>query len=514
MKKIFCTRSAYLTATGLFFTLLSHAQVSLKMINLNNGPWPVGFKHAISYDSTRTYKRIGDWNNKSTPRPIPISIWYPAQSGTANPVPMNVLNYMQIFKEEEEWEQLPDERILDWFSYTNTPDNQLHLKENSKAYKGLPVAPGKFPVIIYAPSFQASSIENFLLCEYLASHGYVVISSPSRGTETRQMGAGTEKDMETQARDIEYLIGICGRYPFIDRDKLATMGFSFGGLSNVLSQMQNTAIKAIVSLDGTVRYQYPILKKSAFADIERVNVPFLHLAQKDIPASVLAEDKLDASLNDAFIFYDELVNSEAYSLKCHDMTHSYFSTLGVLFQSRDPRQDKSDREIMTSYRWISMYALQFLDAYLKGDKKALVFINNSPNANGIPKSLISYRHKSPKKKMLSFEDFNTMAAGVQYAGLSALYDSVLASHPAFKPKEWQLNNLGLQLLFNSKKALNGVSVLELATKLYPQSANLFDSLGEAYMFTSQNALAKEAFKMSLLLDGDNTNATQRLKQLR
>jgi len=35
-----------------------------------------------------------------------------------------------------------------------------------------------------------------LLCEYLASHGYVVISSPSRGTETRQMGAGTEKDME------------------------------------------------------------------------------------------------------------------------------------------------------------------------------------------------------------------------------------------------------------------------------------------------------------------------------
>ncbi len=89
------------------------------MINLNNGPWPVGFKHEVSYDSTRTYKRIGDWNNKSQPRPIPISIWYPAQSAGTK-APMNVLNYMQIFKEEEEWEQLPDKRILDWFSYSNT----------------------------------------------------------------------------------------------------------------------------------------------------------------------------------------------------------------------------------------------------------------------------------------------------------------------------------------------------------------------------------------------------------
>lgn len=510
---ICCTRSAYLTATGLFFTLLSHAQVSLKMINLHDGPWPVGFKHTITYDSTRTYKRTGDWNNRSQPSPIPISIWYPAQPNSIKPAPMNVLNYMQIFKEEEEWEQLPDERILDWFSYTNTPDHQLHLKENSKAYKGLPTATGKFPVNIYAPSFQASSIENFLLCEYLASQGYVVISSPSRGTEARQMGAGTEKDMETQARDIEYLIGICGKYPFIDRNKLATMGFSFGGLSNVLSQMQNTDIKAIVSLDGTVRYQYSTLKKSAFADIERVNVPFLHLAQKDIPAAVLAEDKLDASLNDAFAFYDDLVYSEAYSLKCHDMTHSYFSTLGILFQSRDPRQDKSDQEIMTAYRWVSVYVLQFLDAYLKGDKKALAFINNPPANNGVPEGLISYRHKAAKKKALSFEDFNTMAASVQYAGLPALYDSIRVSHPSFKPQEWQLNNLGLQLLFNSKNTQNGVRVLELATKLYPGSANLFDSLGEAYLFTSQNDLAKEAFKISLSLDNGNTNATQRLKQL-
>lgn len=143
----------------------------------------------------------------------------------------------------------------------------------------------------------------------------------------------------------------------------------------------------------------------------------------------------------------------------------------------------------------------------------MAFINNSPTANGIPEGLISYKHKAAQKKALSFEDFNTMAAGVQYSGLSALYDSIPISHPSFKPKEWQLNNLGLKLLFNSKNTQNGVRVLELATKLYPGSANLFDSLDEAYMFTSQNDLAKEAYKTSLSLDSENTNAAQRLKQL-
>lgn len=44
-----------------------------------------------------------------------------------------------------------------------------------------PFAEGRFPVVIYAPSGSSVSWENADLCEYLASHGYVVLASPSMG---------------------------------------------------------------------------------------------------------------------------------------------------------------------------------------------------------------------------------------------------------------------------------------------------------------------------------------------
>jgi hypothetical protein len=42
---------------------------------------------------------------------------------------MTVLAYMKILKQEEEWEYLPDEQILNWFYYPNTRENRKHLTE-------------------------------------------------------------------------------------------------------------------------------------------------------------------------------------------------------------------------------------------------------------------------------------------------------------------------------------------------------------------------------------------------
>lgn len=305
-------------------------QTSLREINLENGPQTVGFIHYLTADSTRPYQRVFDWNNTSIPRPIPVSVWYPAKEKPVHGRAMTVLEYMRILKEEEEWEYLPDDQILNWFNYANTAANQAHLQERTTAFYEVEPRNGKFPVIIYAPSYQASSVENFALCEYLAGQGYIVIASPSRGTDNRFLEGGTVKDVETQARDIEFLIQEASRLPTADVDRMATMGFSFGGLSNVLSQMRNRNIKAMVSLDGSIKYQYGTLKKSPFFDIERVDVPFIHFAQKDIPERVLKEDQIDPSLNHQIEFYDSLVYSKAYRLKFHQLTHSY---LVRLFQS-------------------------------------------------------------------------------------------------------------------------------------------------------------------------------------
>ncbi len=55
------------------------------------------------------------------------------------------------------------------------------------AVRDAPHESGHFPLVVYAPSFSAMSWENADLCEYLASHGYVVVASPDMGAAARSM---------------------------------------------------------------------------------------------------------------------------------------------------------------------------------------------------------------------------------------------------------------------------------------------------------------------------------------
>ncbi|MGS2763690.1 dienelactone hydrolase family protein [Sinomicrobium sp. M5D2P9] len=503
-----------LTILIIFQVSLVFGQTSLNEIDLNNGKYKVGFRHYTTADSTRTYSRIFDFTNKKVARPIPVSIWYPSEQDVVNREPLAVIDYLEILKEEEEWEHLPNEQILNWFYYPNTPANQKHLVEQTTAYAKAAFGKGKFPVIVYAPSYQASSIENFALCEYLASHGYIVISSPSRGTETRWFGNNNAKEMETQARDVEFLLKEVNKFPIADYDKIAIMGFSFGGLSNIIVQNRNDNVRAVVSLDGTERYQYALLKQSPFFAAQKIDVPYIHMAQKDIPEIVLKEDNINAGLNTKFQLFDSLSRSKAYRLKFHNLTHSYFSTLGVLFENRDKRQDKSDAEIMESYKWVAMYTLNFLNAALNKDKNASKFIQNNPRDNGVANSLVTLKIKQPEKEEYTFQDFNDLASDRNYENLLQCYDSIAKIHPSFKIPEGNLNTLGLQLVFNPDTSEQGINVFLLATKLYPDSANLYDSLAEGYLFVGSKVKAIENFEKSLELNSQNQNAMDRLKQLR
>ncbi|MEM7512799.1 MAG: prolyl oligopeptidase family serine peptidase [Bacteroidota bacterium] len=491
----------------------SVGQLSYQNIALEKGEFEVGYQHLTIHDSSRTYKRNGDWTQDFSARPIPLSIWYPAGETSNELASLHVLDYMEVLKQEEEWEYLPNEQILNWFYYANTPQNQKHLEEACWAKADVSMLKGKFPVLIYAASYQASSVENFGLCEMLASHGFIVLSTLSKGTGQRWMEGATPRDMETQARDLEFLLQYAMSLPQADKDKIAMAGFSFGGISQALVQMRNDHIRALVSLDGTERYVFSTLQKSPFADMNQVDVPYIHMAQKEIPQAVMEAEGMDPKLNTEFLYFDELTNSEVYSLRFHDMTHAYFSTMGVLFQKRDPRQDKSDAEIMASYKLVCHYTLQFLEAYLNGEQDSKAWLKHSPEENGIGEELISVKRKEAGKQPYSFQEFHGLAKKQDYERLAELYEEVKANHPELEIPEGGINNLGLQLLFNPATSQQAIKIFELAVSLYPTSANLYDSLAEAYLFTGQKEKAIQNFKKSLELYDQNQNAINRLEEL-
>lgn len=498
-----------------FHSYSLYGQTSLKDINLKTGKYKVGFQHYTVIDSTRTYQIKNAFNNQFINRPIPISIWYPAEVNKSISKPLTVIDYLEILKEEEEWKNLPNKFLLDWFPYLwNTPQNSAHLSEKATAFSNTAFLEGKFPVVVYAPSYQASSIENFALFEFLASYGYVVISSPSRGTDTRWLEGGTTKDMETQSRDVEFLLKEIYKYKNIEFDRIALMGFSFGGLSNTITVMKNRRIRALVSLDGTERYNYTVLEKSSYFNLDKFNIPYIHFAQKDIPEEVLTSDNIPAELNYKFQLYDSLKFSDAYSYKFHDLTHSYFSSFGVLFGNRDKRQDKSDAVIMVSYRLLSQHTLQFLNATLKNDINAKVFIENSPDKNGVPETLASKKMKKSLETIFDYKDFNDLAFNQDYQNLIPLYKKTVAKHPTLKLEEGMLNTLGLRFSFNPSRFKQGINVFLLALYIYPKSANLYDSLAEAYLYKKDYKNAIANFKKSLELNPENQNAINKLKQLK
>ncbi len=78
--------------------------------------------------------------------------------------------------------------------------------------------------------------------------------------------------------------------------------------------------------------------------------------------------------------------------------------------------------------------------------------------------------------------------------------------------EQRLNLLGYELLRAGKKP-EAVAVFALNVELYPQSSNVYDSLGEAYMESGDKELAVKNYRRSLELDPKNANAVQMLKKL-
>jgi len=75
-----------------------------------------------------------------------------------------------------------------------------------------------------------------------------------------------------------------------------------------------------------------------------------------------------------------------------------------------------------------------------------------------------------------------------------------------------INGLGYYFM-NSGKMPEAVDVLKLNTEAFPESANAYDSLAEAYMKSGDKENAIKNYKKSLALNPENENAKSMLEQL-
>ncbi len=95
----------------------------------------------------------------------------------------------------------------------------------------------------------------------------------------------------------------------------------------------------------------------------------------------------------------------------------------------------------------------------------------------------------------------------------AAYQKIKAEKPDNQAvSATRLNRVGY-VLMSQKRMEQAIAVFKVNVELYPNSANVYDSLGEAYMVNGDKELAIANYKKSLELDPKNANATAKLKKL-
>jgi tetratricopeptide (TPR) repeat protein len=169
---------------------------------------------------------------------------------------------------------------------------------------------------------------------------------------------------------------------------------------------------------------------------------------------------------------------------------------------------------MESYSIVAIYTLNFLNAYLLNQEDAIDFLKSSPKNNGIKDGyLTSKRNQIILKANFGFSEFNDLTKDKGYTSLEETYDSLKSIYPELELPEFKLNYLGLQLLYNKETTEKSIRVFEFATQIYPNSANLFDSLGEAYLYKGDTSNAVLNYRKSLELNPENENAELLIKRL-
>lgn len=477
------------------------------------GPDAVGLKVVQQYDYSRTYRALTDELGKPShgerARPLQTLVWYPAEKSSGKP--MTVGDYIDLTAAETEFDHPKMAEHMQFWRKAMTPTLSMPLW----AVRDAAPLTGHFPLVIYAPSFSNFASENADLCEYLASHGYIVVASVDMGVSTRDM-TNDIPGIDAQAADISFLIGYARTLPNVDMSEIAVAGFSWGGVSNLFAAARDNRIDALVSLDGSARY-YAGLVKQADVHPEQMSIPMIFFTQGDFSFED-RERYLDKNKSDGPNVLNAWTHGDLVTVTMMGMMHVEFSSM---YQRNEDvwkdafgamKADYGRADGTIGYQWAARYTLAFLDAYLKHDAAGMAFLKKTPAENGVPKHFMAVNYRAAKGVPLTMEAFRAELGREGFDHAAAVYAAMQKEKPDFKLDEGEVNGWGYELMGDGHLP-EAMEIFKLNVVMYPDSAKAYASLGEAYAKAGQKDNAVQNYKKSLEKNPDNDDVKKKLKEL-
>ena len=345
---------------------------------LERGPYSVGFQVRHETDARRSFG--------SAPRPIQVSVWYPAIADDRAPVSYRA--YLRTAGTEVDHSE-PDEaratehllmvRELAVEAGASVQSFDRQLRRSGWAVRDAEPEDGPFPLLIYAPGSGAPAFQNTVLCEYLASHGFIVAASPSFGPDSRAMPS-TVAGVEAQVGDLAFVARVLEGAPNVEAQRVGLIGYSFGGLAVLLHAMSDERVGAVAALDPTlmVKKGHRLAREVPGYAPEALRAPIILMI-----ANARQWPERDTG------FFDEIPGTDASLLRFNDFLHGDFASIIIQLMLETRPVDRDLDRIRLGYAAMCRTLEAFFRAAL--EPQGLIPV---PAVVGVPDGAVTIEHRT------------------------------------------------------------------------------------------------------------------------
>lgn len=378
------------------FSVLSAQTLPEYWGNLQSGNYAVGFKSICVYDTTRKYDlTCGDTTvllkNKNAGRPILMNIWYPAVKD--NTPALKVKDFFDFPTNENTqyfFSKLHDfqyknsklyavEQNIKKNDFSQEGDTSLsgrdrkrtiifenYIHANTISHRNAVTLEGDFPIIIYHQGLGGTIDENYLLLEYLASHGYIVINSAFQV----QDGSGYDEgfflgvgDYDATFADFTFIINYCKRNNISRSKKVFLSGHSYGANCSITYIGEgNQNVDGLVPLDSDYGYVLSDFFPKKYNPFINDKIKFYNA----LPIFCVGRGEAH------YRMLDSLSQSKRYFLTISEMMHNDFTaqgSIGRFYCIPYVVEKEKFGKIHANYLNMCASILKYMDSYCKGGKE-------------------------------------------------------------------------------------------------------------------------------------------------
>jgi tetratricopeptide (TPR) repeat protein len=306
----------------------------------------------------------------------------------------------------------------------------------------------------------------------------------------------------------------------VDLSRIAAVGHSWGGISNLFAAARDNRIGALVFLDGSMRYFPGLVKQAGDVHPEQMTIPLLFFAQRDF--SLEDQDRyLTKALRDGPNVLNAWRHGDLTYVHVLGLSHPEFTSAyqrnenmwwNIVHVSPTMQDDYGRDDAVTGYTWMARYTLQFLNAYLKHEVAAMAFLKRNPAENGAPPHTLSVNYRAAEGAPASLEEFRAQIGRKGFEHAADIYAAFHRQDSDFNLDEEEITDWSKELI-NDNHLSEAIMLLKLNVALYQDSSTAYVSLGDAYRKIDQKQLAIDNYRMALEKDRSNGVAKRKLEEL-